>query len=60
MKVGTLVKYRMEEWMVGRDPGLGMIVKWDGFDHYRVRFFGHGPHRAWQCIGDELIEVSRG
>ena len=50
----------MEEWMVGRDPGLGMIVKWDGFDHYRVRFFGHYPHRAWQCIGDELIEVSRG
>lgn len=58
MKVGTLVRYRMEEWMVGDNPGLGMIVKWDGFDHYVVRFFGRSV--SWPCNGDELIEVSCG
>ena len=58
MKVGTLVRYKMEEWMVGGNPGLGMIVKWDGFDHYVVRFFGRSV--AWPCTSDELIEVSRG
>jgi hypothetical protein len=49
----------MEEWMVGENPGLGIIVKWDGFDHYLVHFVGDRI-RAWQCIGDELIEVNHG
>ena len=59
MKIGTLVKYKMEEWMVGENPGLGIIVKWDGFDHYLVHFVGNRI-RTWQCIGDELIEVNHG
>ena len=59
MKVGTLVKYKMEEWMVRPDPGLGIVIDWDGFDHHTVRFF-EGQCTYSNCTLDELIEVSRG
>ena len=58
MKVGTLVKYKMEEWMHGDDPGLGIVVYSDGYDRFNVRFFT--PMRCWVCCADELMEVSNG
>lgn len=59
MKVGTLVKYKMEEWMVGSDPGLGIVIGTDNYDHHVVCFFD--ARCTWsQVNSDELIEVSRG
>ena len=59
MKVGTLVKYKMEDWMVGSDPGLGIVIGMDDYDHHVVCFFA--DMRRWsQCTSEELIEVSRG
>ena len=59
MKIGTLVRYKMEDWMVGSDPGLGIIVGMDDYDHHVVRFFD-GRCTWSQCTSEELIEVSRG
>ena len=59
MKVGDLVRYKMEDWMVGSDPGLGIVIGVDNYDHYMVRFFD--ARCTWsQCISDELIGVSCG
>ena len=58
MKVGTLVKYKMEEWMHGDDPGLGIIVDSDGSGDLDVHFFT--PPRCWVCQADELMELSNG
>jgi len=57
MKVGTLVRYKMEDWMVGPDPGLGIVIGTDGYDHHVVRFFGK-PCTWAQVVEEELIEVN--
>ena len=61
MKVGDLVRYKMEDWMVGSDPGLGIVIGTDigHYDHHIVCFFD--ARCTWsQCNSDELIEVSCG
>lgn len=59
MKVGDLVRYKMEDWMVGSDPGLGIVVGADNYDHYMVCFFD-ARCTSSRVRSDELIGVSCG